>query len=96
MSSEVLIIVIILGAIGASLFFIGWLFSLLTALGNKHYRYGIAMVFVLPIAHAYCSLNWSKASHAGKMLYSGTALLLVTLAIFVAYDFQMFPAPSTP
>lgn len=93
MSSEVLVIVIILGAIGASLFFIGWLFSLLTALGNKSYTFGIAMLAVIP-AHIYCALHWSKASHAGKMLYTGTLLLLITVAVFAYHDFEMFPPPD--
>lgn len=94
MSSAVLIFVIILGAVGTSLLFIGWLFSLLIALGHKQYIFSIAILAIIP-AHIYCALHWGKAAHAGKMLYSGTALLLITLGIFAVHDFQMFPPPST-
>lgn len=91
MSSAILVSVIIFGGIGASLVFIGWLFSLLVALGNRQYWFGIAILAVIP-AHIFCALNWNKAAHAGKMLYAGTAMLLLTLGILIAYDFQLFPS----
>ena len=92
MSSEILIFTIIFGAIGASLFFIGWLCSLLVALGNKQYAFGIGLIIINPLAHLYCALHWHKAAYAGKMLYAGTVMLAITLGFLAFYDFQLFPA----
>lgn len=91
MTSTVLIFLIIFGAIGFSLFFIGWLFAFLTALGNKRYAFGTFSALLPPVALVYCALHWQQASHAGKMLYAGTAILLILLAILYYFSFQLHP-----
>ena len=93
MTSIVLVCLIIFGALGASLFFIGWLFAFLTALGNKRYAFGVLSVLLPPVALVYCAVHWQHAAHAGKMLYAGTAILLILLTILYYFGFQLHPQP---
>lgn len=74
-------IITVVAAIGAALFFVGTLFSLITALGNKHYIFGIMTLIFMPISMLYCALNWDKASFPGRLVFTGGGLLLVSIVV---------------
>lgn len=88
--STAIILVVIFGSIGLALFFVGGLFSLLTAFGNKQYLFGIAILLFLPTALVYCGLNWEKAAYPGKMVYSGFALTAVSAAVLFVLGFDPY------
>ncbi|HEY7773076.1 MAG TPA: hypothetical protein VIC26_07830 [Marinagarivorans sp.] len=92
MTSSILILLIIFGALGASLFFIGWLFTFLTALGNQRYLWGALSAFIPPVALLYSALHWQQTAHAGKMLFGGTAMLLILFGFLVVFGFQLQPS----
>ena len=74
---NLIVLIVVVGSIGLSLMFVGGLFALLTAFGNKQYAFGIVMLLFLPASLVYCALHWKLASHPGKLLYAGTALLAI-------------------
>lgn len=80
---NVILIVSILAAVGAVLFFVGSLFTVITALGNKQYIFGWAIFLCLPLSLPYCALNWGKAAYPGKMVFSGSALLLACFLVLL-------------
>jgi len=71
----------VLASIGAMLFFVGGLFSGITALGNKRYFWGLFIFLFLPLALMYCLLNWEVANYSGKLVLSGLLMLLVSCGI---------------
>jgi len=66
-------------AIGGAVAFVGYLLSLLTALGNKQYAFGISMLILFPISVVYCAFNWDKASHPGKLLIGGLSTMILSV-----------------
>ena len=91
MTSSILVLLIIFGGLGASLFFIGWLFTFLTALGNQRYLWGALAALIPPVALIYSALHWQQTAHAGKMLFGGTVMLLILLGLLLAFGFQLQP-----
>jgi len=72
------------GSIGIMLFVIGSIFTAVVALGNQQKWYGWVMLIFMPLSLWYCARNWDKAAYSGKMVFSGTFLLLVT-ALFTKF-----------
>jgi len=81
MDQYALIVALLTGSIGGMLFIVGSIFSAIVALGNKQYVFGWSVILLLPVSLLYCALNWNKSAYAGKMVYTGTGLLLVTLVV---------------
>ncbi len=79
MDVATVVIITILGGIGATLCFVGALFTIVTAFGNKQYVWGIASILLLPVTILYCALHWSRATYAARLLYSGCAMLILCL-----------------
>ena len=81
MAPTLVITALFLGSIGLMLFVIGAIFTAVVALGNNQKLYGWLIFFIMPIAIIYCSRHWDKAAYSGKMVFSGTVLLLITAMI---------------
>ena len=79
-------ITVIVVGIGITLFFVGSLIAVLTALGNKQYVFGIATLLFFPLSLIYCALNWSKAAYPGKMVYGGAALCLLSYIALIIFQ----------
>ncbi len=69
------------------LFLVGSIFTAIVALGNQQKIYGWAMILFMPLSIIYCATHWDKASYSGKMVFSGTFLLLVTAIILKVVGF---------
>lgn len=89
-------ILLIVAATGGALAFVGWLFTVLTALGSKDYVMGALCFICFPFAWYYSAKHWQKDSYAGKLLFSGTAIVVVCAAIagllYVQLDMQLIRA----
>ena len=86
MNEFLLIFFVVIGSVGVTLVFVGAILSAITALGNKQYFYGICILLFIPVSLLYCARNWKIASYPGKMVYTGTLLLLpgiIYLYIFI-------------
>lgn len=81
MADFLVIITLITGSIGLMLFIVGSIFSMVTAFGNQQKVFAFAILFFLPLSLVYCAKHWDKASYSGKMVFSGTVLLLITAVI---------------
>lgn len=77
-----IIILTIVGGLGAAVFFVGWLFSGLIALGNKQYIFGICNFLFAPVSIVYCILNYDLAKDAAKLVIPG-AITLGLVAVYV-------------
>lgn len=75
----------VLIACGASLFFVGFLFTFLAALGNKRYLWGGGMFVFFPLVWVYAGVHFKETDYSAKLLFGGTlmtvmaALLLITV-----------------
>ena len=69
--------------------FVGWLFTILTALGNKQYIFGIASFFIFPISLVYCAMNYKTSSYSANLLFSGT-LMLVCCGGFLLFYLKLY------
>lgn len=89
-------ILLIVAATGGAVAFVGWLFTVLTALGNKNYVMGALCFVFFPFAWYYSAVNWHKDHYAGKLLFSGTAVVLVCALIswvlYAQLEMQIIPA----
>lgn len=65
----------VFGASGIGLVFVGMLMAVLTALGNRHYVFGIAIFLFFPVALIYGYLNRENAAYAMKLFVPGLFLL---------------------
>jgi hypothetical protein len=81
MMDLLVIITLLSGSIGLMLFIVGSVFSAIVALGNEQKLYGWSIFLFLPVSLVYCYTNWAKVKYSGKMVFSGTFLLLFTAAI---------------
>ncbi|WP_221628223.1 hypothetical protein [Teredinibacter franksiae] len=76
-----MIILTITGSIGLALILVGVLMTLLTALGNKRYAYGVLIFLCFPAAFVYCIQHRSESGYPSRLLYPGAALALITALI---------------
>jgi len=81
MMDNIVIATLLTGSIGLMLFIIGSIFTAVVALGNKQQVFGWLVILFLPASLVYCAMNWDKAAYSGKMVYSGTLLLVITAII---------------
>ncbi|WP_253868724.1 hypothetical protein [Microbulbifer sp. THAF38] len=55
----------------------------LTALGNKHWIWGIVTIFLGPITGIPYALRYKEAEYARSLMLRGVWILLIGLIIFV-------------
>lgn len=96
--TTVIIGLVVLAAIGASLYFVGFLVALATALGNRRWWWAIGMVLCLPLAIVYCLCNRALAAWPLKLLTAGFAALLLAAALSALFLPQLYsrPPPGMP
>lgn len=89
---------VVLVAIGASLYFVGFLVALATALGNRRWWWGISMVIFLPLAIVFCWCNRALAAWPLKLLLTGFATLLLAAVLAGVFLPQLYvsPPPGMP
>jgi hypothetical protein len=75
------ILTLLSGSVGLMLFIVGAAFSGIVAIGNQQRIYGWAIILCMPLSLVYCATHWSKAAYSGKMVFTGTFLLLITAGI---------------
>ena len=88
--------VLLLGA-GGAMYLFGWLAGMATALGNKHYMFGVAILILHPIALIYCLTNWDKAAYPGKMLIYSVPCVIIGLIVMYYSGMSFIPRyPAHP
>jgi predicted Kef-type K+ transport protein len=75
------------GAIGLTLFGIGSIVSVITALGNKHWAWGVAILLFAPVAFLYCYIHsdvtdWPRSLLMKSLISFGLALVFALPFIF--------------
>lgn len=75
-------IVVITGAIGLGVCWLGVLFALITALGNKRWVWGISIIFLGPITGIPYALTNKEADYPKLLMVRGLILSIPAL-IFV-------------
>ncbi len=77
----VLILVITLMAcIGLALFFVGYLATVATALGNQHWYWGMAIFLFGLLAIPYCLLHPQKTEWPRGLIIKGSVVSLIAIA----------------
>jgi len=71
----------VFGSAGIGLLFVGTLMTMLVALGNKHYVWGILSLVFFPCAFGYCAVDRENTGYAQKLLIPGLLLLLMFLGL---------------
>lgn len=88
-------VLLIVAAVGAAMAFVGWLFTILMALGNKDCMLGALCFVFFPLAWYYSAKNWRKDNYAGGLLFSGTGLLAISVGagwlLFSQFNMQLVP-----
>ncbi|BBM01792.1 hypothetical protein [Microbulbifer sp. GL-2] len=77
------IIALVVCVIGVTLCWFGGLMAALTALGNKHWIWGIITIFLGPITGIPYALRYKEAEYARSLMLRGVWVLLVGLVIAV-------------
>ncbi|WP_395338939.1 hypothetical protein PN836_013130 [Ningiella sp. W23] len=67
-------------AIGITLFFVGSLITIAGAFAKNDKGFAIACIIFLPLSAVYCLLNYEHTKYPAKYVFSGIALLGLTLA----------------
>jgi hypothetical protein len=81
-----LILAVIAGAIGSTLFFVAYLMSMLTAFGNKNWIWGVALLVLHVLAvFPYCFTHSDVAAYPRGMLVRG--LIAWGLAVIFAFAY---------
>ena len=75
--SLLLVLVATAGFVGVTMMFIGFLVAMATALGNKHWGWGIAMLLVSPLAIFYCLSHPETAVWPRGLLLKGLSIAAV-------------------
>lgn len=96
MFSTYFTLIIVVGAIGVALAFVGWIFTVLTALGRKDYIAGVLCFTLFPVAWYYSAKHWRDDNYAARLLFSGTLLLVlsagVSAVLYTRLNMQLIPA----
>jgi hypothetical protein len=82
MNLYVVVIITILIGIGLTFLFVGALFTIVSAFGNKRKFWGIISVLIPPLILAYVILYWQETAYPRKYLLSGSALVIIAAACF--------------
>ena len=82
MDSLFIIVSVLILSIGGTLFFVGSLASLLTALGNRQWYWGGAILLFLPISVVYCWVHRTLTNWPRKLVTIGGVLLLFAALLF--------------
>jgi hypothetical protein len=83
-SSLLVVIVGIAGILGATMLFIGYLAAMATAFGNKHWGWGIGMIFLGPLAALpYSVVHGDVAAWPRGLQFKG--LVIAVVALLAAY-----------
>jgi FtsH-binding integral membrane protein len=94
MDEVIYILGVLLLGTGCAMYLFGWLAGMATALGNKRYLFGVAILILHPLALIYCLANWDKASYPGKLLLYSLPCVIVGL-IVMYYSGMLFPGYPT-
>jgi formate hydrogenlyase subunit 3/multisubunit Na+/H+ antiporter MnhD subunit len=78
MNELIIIAVILIGSIGALLYFIGWVNTIIFALSKKQHGLAIILFLVSPLSIIYCIKHWHHAAKHGKQMMLGLILICVT------------------
>ncbi|MBT1451560.1 hypothetical protein KJ365_11775 [Glaciecola sp. XM2] len=73
--------VTMLGAVGITLFFVGSLITVAAAFANNQKVFAIACILFLPLTTVYCLMHRDHASYPAKYVFSGIALVALTLSL---------------
>lgn len=80
MNDITIILLGLLGTAGATIIFVGNIFSLITTFGISR-NWGIAALFVPLLSIAFCIYHRERASYPLKLIASGLAMLSCALLI---------------
>ena len=96
MITAILTLLFIMGVTGVALVFVGWLFTVLMALGNKQYLQGVLCIVFWPIAWYYSAAHWKQDNYCGLLLFGGGALMLLSagLGAFCYYHWNLKLVPE--
>ena len=81
----ILYIIIAAGIVGIGICLIGVLFALITALGNKHWAWGISILVLGPVTGILYSLTNKEAEYPKSLMIKGLLLLAPGL-VYVTYQ----------
>ena len=92
----VTLIVTIIGCVGLALFFMGYLATLATAFGNKHWYWGVAIFLFGLLAIPYCFRHREITEWPRGLIIKGAIMILIAaMAMAVGLHNRMLwmPAP---
>lgn len=72
---------VLLLSVGLALLFVGSLVSLITALGNRQWYWGLGMLCFLPSSIVYCWVQGAIAAWPRKLVSIGGVLFLLGVAV---------------
>lgn len=81
MDTLFIVLSVLILSVGLALFFVGSLLSLITALGNRQWYWGIGMLCFLPSSIVYCWVQGDIAAWPRKLVSIGGVLFLVGVAV---------------
>lgn len=77
---------IIAAGLGVGSFFIGCLFALIIALGNKHYIWAICSLIFLPVTLLYTLWNRNDATrYCARFQWTGLVIMVVLLIPYYGF-----------
>lgn len=65
---------------------VGSLVAMATALGQRHWIWGIAILLFMPVSFAYVLFHRNSAPWPGKLLLWGFAILVISLLMTYLYQ----------
>ncbi len=68
---------------------VGSLVAMATALGQRQWIWGVAILLFLPISFAYVLFHWNSAAWPGKLLLQGCAILVISLVMTYLYQLNI-------
>lgn len=77
-----MMLAILVVSLGGTLFVVGNAFAIVYAFGQGIW-WGMGVLLIPFFSVVYCGINWQKTAYAGKMIYSGLAILSATY-IFIS------------
>lgn len=89
-----IVLLAIVGCIGLALVMIGYLVSMATAFGNKHWVWAIVMLLFSPLALPYCFTHREITNWPRGLLVKGLAAIV--LAVVLAVILLPSQVPSSP
>ena len=86
MDTVFVMLVVLILSVGLTLWFVGSLVALITALGNRQWFWGIGMLCFLPSSVVYCWVQRDIAAWPRKLVSIGWAFVLAGALVFLLWQ----------